>query len=284
MTSDVIFGAKNCIFIQKTTKKQKNMDYIDILAHSANEIGIMLTGVIVSWLHSHFQTYTKDNYPTDVNEAEAMQRYGSTKYDYWAFVPIFVFTPCLAYLLGSLLLYARSFVPIPADATVIYVSTGFYYLISALIVFGFIMNIGGWFYELVLGKQGYKMYCVAYSVRFKVNYFAMQKSYYKFTIFMFITAFIALVLFNGMHVKTYDTHVEVQHFYKISPRKWEYTEIRSIEYATTYHYYKVKTKDGDFFTTGFYDQNTPEKIPQMIAFIAEKAKIKIDTVADYSKE
>jgi hypothetical protein len=117
-----------------------------------------------------------------------------------------------------------------------------------------------------------------------MNYFAMEKGYYKFTIFMFILSFVALILCNTMHVKTYDTHVEVQHFYKISPRKWEYSQIRSIEYTTIYHYYKVKTRDGDFFTTGFYDQTPPEKIPQMMAFIAEKAKIKIDTVADYSKE
>jgi hypothetical protein len=260
------------------------MDYIDILASAAGGIATAIAGAIVTWMYSYFQTYTKDNYPTDVNEAEAMQRYGSTKYDYLIFVPMFVFLPLLAFALGWLLLYARSFVPIAVDATVIYSDPMFYYLISGLIVFGFIMNIGGWFYELVIGKQGYKMYCVAYGVRFNMNYFAMQKSFYKFTIFMFILSFVALILCNTMHVKTSDTHLEVRHFYNLSNKKWDYSQIRSIEYATICHYYKVKNQDGDFFTTGFYDQNPPEKIPQMMFFIAQKAKIKIDTVADYSKD
>jgi hypothetical protein len=248
---------------------------MDLLSNHLIEI--FVTGTIMFLLTQIFSNTKRENWPTDVNEKEAVRLYTNSRYDMLSLVSLFFITPLLGCLIGFVLVYIqKNWLVTTDDALILRADPGICYVIAVFIALGFVFQISDWLYKRVMGEYAYKMYLVAQSINFGMNSFAMQKSYHYFTKFMVLVAFAIYVQMGRMSVKAHDTHIEVQRFFALSSEQWAYEKVDSIQYDG--RSYKICYSFKNNICTDEYDQNPPDIVRRVSTFIATKSNVKIDTV------
>jgi phosphate/sulfate permease len=238
---------------------------------------MFVTGAIMFMLSQVFSNKKREDWPTDVNEKEAVRLYTNSRYDILSIVSLFFAVPLLGYLIGFVLVYLqKNWLAATDEALILRADPVICYIIGGFIALGFMFQISDWIYKRVMGESAYKMYLVAQSIKFDMNSFAMQKSYHYFTKFMLLIAFALYVQMGRMTVQAHDTHIEVQHFFALSSEIWAYEKVDSIQYDG--RSYKICYSFKNNIYTDEYDQNQPDVVRRVATFIAAKANVKVDTM------